>query len=257
MGVRYRDIEFDRLQMYFGVPYVVDCEGALGKITVLSPKIGDMVRIGEKRFYSTLNLFITNTTSCRLMLWDMGIDWNVLTDFQLFCMSYRAIDPEVVALLFDNVDFSKFGMFKKKTGDQEETVLINQEDGVEINEEVYQYIHQYLQMVFNMHPDEKITSSQFLKNAYISNDRMIQSDNEKMGLNKNVTIQSMISACVNHPGFKYKLSELSEVGVNEFFDSVNRLQIYENTTALMKGMYSGMISSKDVDPESYNFMKNI
>jgi hypothetical protein len=40
-------------------------------------------------------------------------------------------------------------------------------------------------------------------------------------------------------------------------DSVQRLQIYESTTALMKGMYSGMIDTKGLDKDALNFMRNI
>ena len=40
-------------------------------------------------------------------------------------------------------------------------------------------------------------------------------------------------------------------------DSVQRLQIYENTVALMRGMYSGMIDIKGIDKEALNFMRNI
>jgi len=60
---------------------------------------------------------------------------------------------------------------------------------------------------------------------------------------------------VNHPGFKYKLQELREVGVCEFYDSVQRLQIYESATAVMKGMFSGMVDSSKIKPDQYNWMK--
>jgi hypothetical protein len=71
------------------------------------------------------------------------------------------------------------------------------------------------------------------------------------------SIQSIISSLVNHPGFKYKLKELKEVGVAEFYDSVKRLQVYEQTTSLLKGMYSGFIDSKNIKPQDYNFMRDI
>jgi hypothetical protein len=71
------------------------------------------------------------------------------------------------------------------------------------------------------------------------------------------SIQPLISACVNHPGFKYKLREMKELGIYEFFDSVKRLQIYENSTAIMKGMYSGFVDGSHIKPEDYNFMKEI
>ena len=52
---------------------------------------------------------------------------------------------------------------------------------------------------------------------------------------------------LNHPGFKYKKSELKEVGIVEFMDSVKRLQTYESVKALMSGMYSGMIDTSKMD----------
>lgn len=55
-------IEFDELQMYFGEPYVIDVEDAVGSITVYSPTIGDILLMGEKKFYQGLNIFICNTT---------------------------------------------------------------------------------------------------------------------------------------------------------------------------------------------------
>ena len=36
-------------------------------------------------------------------------------------------------------------------------------------------------------------------------------------------MKAIISSLINHPGFKYKLHELKEVGVAEFYDSVKRL----------------------------------
>ena len=71
------------------------------------------------------------------------------------------------------------------------------------------------------------------------------------------SILALISSCVNHPGFKYNLQQLKEVGVAQFYDSVKRLQVYENATACLKGMYSGFVDGKKIHAEDYNFMKEI
>ena len=243
--------------MYFGEPYVIDLESANGKITVLIPSIGDLVAIGEKRFYQTLNIFITNTTAYRLMLDEIKLDWNVVTDFELFCMLYTNIDNDVAKLLFDNVDFSKFQLVPKEVGDNGEKaiVLYDKEDDIEINEEVYQHIAQYLRQVFNMDPQERITDDPMLKEMYLHKDRRQLEIDQKLNKKVDNSLQPIISACVNHPGFKYKLLELRHVNICEFYDSVKRLQIYENTTALLKGSYSGMIDSSKIDKEQFNFMR--
>lgn len=269
-------VEFDMLKMYFGRPYVIDLESVYGKITVYSPTIGDIVDIGETKFYQTLSIFTGNTTQYRVMLWDIGIDWNEISDFQLFAMLYQQIDPDVSKLLFGDLDFKKFQPLLKKMpkkedsaeeqsgedkANDEELILWNDEDQVEINAEVHNHFSQYLRAVFNSAPEEKITNNATLKQWYINKDKRAleraREEEIKNGSRKTTSIQPIISACINHPGFKYNLKELNEVGVMEFYDSVSRLQIYEQSTALMKGMYSGFISAKDIKPEDYNFMREI
>ena len=258
-------IEFDRLRLYFGEPYVIDLDSAVGSITLYQPTIGDIIRIGENRFYSTLSLFVTNTTAHRLMLWGEGskpiIDWNEMSDFDLFTMLVKNADKEVYSLFLGDLDLSKFERLGKNVDDKEVLTFYDAEDGIEISEEVYWHLSQYLREVFNIFPEEKITKDRILKQWYIDKDRRqraIDEEKEKKGKTKpSSSIQPVISAYVNHPGTKYKLKELKEVGVCEFWDSVQRLKIYEQTTACLKGMYSGMIDSSKVKPESYNFMKEI
>ena len=271
--------------MYFGDPYVIDVDDAVGTVTVYSPTIGDIINIGENKFYQTLNIFICNTTQYRCLLWDLGIDWNEYTDFQLFAMLYKQIDPDVSKLLFGDLDFQKFVPLiklrpKKKSdkpeGDsdneskddedtpnepemEEELILWDDEDEIEINQNVHNHFSQYLRNVFGIFPEEKITNNNTLKQWYITKDkRAIENAKKKQDTQKHSsTMKAIISSLINHPGFKYKLHELKEVGVAEFYDSVKRLQIYEQSTALMKGMYSGFISAKDIKPEDYNFMREI
>lgn len=253
-------VDFDMLKVYFGEPYEIDLENVPGKVTVYQPTIGDIIRIGEEKFYQTLNIFVTNTTQWRMVLWDLKIDWNTFTDFELFVMLYKQIDPDVAKLIFGDLDFNKFEPMLKQTSEDDEKgeiILWDEEDQIEINYDVYNHFCQYLRIVFNIFPEEKITQTEVLKQWYINKDRRAAEQAQKKQKPKSGGMQPIISACVNHPGFKYKLKELKEVGVFEFYDSVNRLQIYEQATALMKGMYSGFIDGKSIKPEDYNFMRDI
>lgn len=246
--------------MYFAQPYIIDVEGLEGQLTVYQPTIGDVISIGERRFYSTLNLFITNTTSYRLVLWEMGVDWNQISDFELFLMIYKGVDKEVSKLIFGDLDWNSFEIYKKELDDKETIELYSKDLNIEINEEVYQHICQYLREVFNIFPEEKMTNDEIMKKWFIEKDkRQLEIDKKKAekGEEKTSSIISVVSACINHPGFKYNLQELKEVGVCQFYDSVKRLQVYESTTALLKGIYAGFVSSKDLKSDEFNFMKEI
>lgn len=253
-------IHFDRLPMYFGDPFIIDFNDLKGKVIIYSPTIGDIVEKGETRFYTSLNILTTNTTANRLMLWDNGIDWNEISDFELFSMLIKGIDKEIASLFFGDLDITKFERYARQNEDNVEMILYNEESDVEINERAYFYISQYIRTIFNYFPEEKLTNSNFLKKAFIDKDKRQKDINEykaKKGDDLGSHLQSQISSFICHPGTKYKLRELKEVGVCEFFDTLQRLQIYESATACMKGMYSGFVDGKKIKPEDYNFMREI
>ena len=253
-------IEFDDLQIYFAEPYVIDVPSAQGTLTVYQPSIRDLIRLGERKFFAGLGPLITNTTSYRYPLWKMGIDWNELSDFNLFLLLYKDLDKDVMPCFFKDVDLTNFDVYEKSIGEKTEKVLYNETLDVEINEEVYFHFSQYLRKVFSMNPEEKMTKDPTLKQWYIRKDEQQLENDRKLaekGEVKSRSILPLISACLNHPGFKYNLEELKDVTIGQFYDSVSRLQVYENTTALLKGVYSGFVDSKGIKSENYNFMKEI
>lgn len=249
-------IKFDYLQMYCGRPYVINVDSAEGEIVLYQPTIGNIIDIGADLFYSTLNVFVCNTNSFRLFLWENNIDWNVCRDFDLFIMLLPTINRDVLKLLLGDVDITKFEILHKDNL----MYLKDSISGTEINEEVYFHMSQYYRNVFKIFPEEKITNDRILKNWYISKDKREverKANEKKEDDNSSLSLQALISSCVNHPGFKYNLKQLDSVGVAEFYDSVQRLQIYESSTAVMKGMYSGFVDSSKIKPDDYNFMKSI
>ena len=103
-----------------------------------------------------------------------------------------------------------------------------------------------------------MTKDNTLKKWFIQKDRSaIENAKYKTSKDEDDGLLPLISACCNHPGFKYKSSELKQLGIFQFYDSVKRLQVYESTTALQKGMYSGFVDSKGIKAEDYNFMRAI
>lgn len=258
LAPKYPTLEIDRLSVYFGEPLVIDEDGVRGTVTVKSPTIGDILGIGESRFYSTLSILVGNPTQFRLMLWEAGIDWCTISDFQMFILMYKQLDADVVNLLFDNIDFQNFEPYTRTNEDgTEEVFLYDESTDTEITELVYQYFHQYLQNVFNMKPEREVTRGRILKEAWIRKDKIELKQKEKKGENSSFSFVPLISSYINHPATKYKLRELKDVGVAEFFDSLKRIQLYEHATAVLKGMYSGFVNSKDIDPSTYDFMRDI
>lgn len=133
-------------------------------------------------------------------------------------------------------------------------ILLNEEQKVVINEEVYSTMAEYLRTMFGIFPKIEKARGKATKQAIIDEDEFNLSRAEDKSSS---FLLPLISSCVNHPGFKYKPNELDEVNIVEFMDSVKRLQIYESTVALHRGMYSGFCDVSKVDKNLFNFMREI
>lgn len=249
------EFEIDALQLYFGEPFSISSESA-NDITIYQPTIGGIIREGEKKVYSALNTLIANPTMYRLQLWNMGIDWNKITDFDLFCMLSTSLDQDATKLLFGDLDFQLFKIYQNKDEDGNPYFfLYNDVQNYLIDESTYQILALYLKTMFNIFPKVEKAKGKATKEA------LIWEDQTNFDLHKNdpykSTLLPLISACLNHPGFKYKKNELREVGIVEFMDSVQRLQIYESSTALLKGVYSGFVDASKINKEDMNFMRDL
>lgn len=247
---------FDKLKMYFGEDF--NYKG----IIISMPTIGDILEIGEERFYKALSPFLYNSTSIRVMLWENGVDWNKVKDIEVFNILTKinkeddeeGINPQ--SLVFKNLSFDNFELMsiREKENEESKPVLYNKELDVLLYEEDFMMIAEYIREILNMHPKVEKAKGKTAKSWIIQEDKMDAQNREEKNTS---TLLPLISTCVNHPGFKYKLQELREVGIYQFMDSVKRIQKYENGIAALKGCYSGFVDGSKIDKEILNYMGDL
>ena len=75
-------LEIDSLGLYFGDPYVIN-----ENISVLQPTIGDIAQYGERKYFSVVHTITAIPSDMKSQLWDLGIDWNKISDFSLFFLT--------------------------------------------------------------------------------------------------------------------------------------------------------------------------
>ena len=251
--VEVEKLDFNPLRVYFGDDYVVN-----DRIIIHQPSIQDFIDAdNESDIYHVIAPFVSNTTGYRVQLWDMGIDWNKITNQELFSILIKTVDYKYSKLIFGDIDFSTFNLYEKTVDDNKVLTLYSPEMDLEIDEVTMNKMCKYIQFMFSSYPpEEEFTSSKILKQELINNDRQKQLLRKKEdGVGQ--SLLSMISFYLNHPGCKYKKNELREVGYFEFMYNIQRLQIYESTRAIYGGLYSGMCDLSKVDPKEFNFMRDV
>ena len=246
------EFQFDELQMYYGMDYKVN-----DHITIMQPTMGQIIEFGEKKIYSSIMPFVSNPTTYRLQLWDMGIDWNKISDFELFVMLVQGLKKDDTTLIFGDFDFGELKPYVD-TSNNNALVLSNIDGSIVIDEETYMHIREYIRLMFDQHPKAEKAKGKFTKESIIEEERINLLNAQKQNKKEKSIYLPLISAMLNHPGFKYKKHELKDVGIVEFMDSVKRLQLYESTRALMSGMYSGFcdVSKMDLNKE-LNWLRDL
>ncbi len=265
--------DFDELKMYFRYPHLVKMLNN-NYIEIRQPSIGEILELGDREVYSWISPFITNTTACRVQLWDAGVDWNKISDYELFAtlvthaehtdFILQKVDfvenPKYDTTLseednlkkgnkktiktYSKIDFSKLEVYinpnKNDTASKKDFFLYDPKQNIILDEETYMHIREYLRMMFNRHPKEELAKGKTTKRWIIDEERKKLQKGD--GKNHSVLLP-IVSALLNHPGFKYDLDGIKNLGIFAFMDSANRLQVYEQCTAFMKGMYSGMMDT--------------
>ena len=269
----------DLLKLYFGDPYPVT-----DRIIINQPSIQEVMEYGENEFFSMLYIFIGNTTFRKLELWESGVDWNKVSDYELFCRLVGLLPVERTRIFFGDVDFQKFKLIETAKASElpaepqvpegkkltviekrklyfkqfEECVTFyDEEDDIEINAETYHKIVDILREMVHIYPKTEYTVGKISKELLIEEEKQKLIKASKEADKPSSILQPLISACVNHPGFKYRKSELRMVQLNEFMDSVRRLQVYEATHALLGGSYSGFMDTSKVPKDNFDFMRTL
>ena len=239
----------DELKIYRGEDFVVSKHIVLHQAT-----LNEICEYGERDYYSMIYNFTATPQSLKVQLWDMGIDYTEITPYQLFYqLLYRMYLQEKTSIIFGDLDFSKFQLMQRK---DDESILLYQEiDGepVIIDEYTYNVIVDYLCKSHFIERDFKIPMTKSAKMILIEDAR------EEMEANKNKeyhsTLKNLVSAMINSEGFKYNHSQVWDMKINAFMDSVKRIGKIKNAQLLLQSGYSGFgVNLKEINNKQLDWL---
>lgn len=234
----------DELKIYRGEDFVVSKH-----IVLHQPTLNEITNYGETDYYTMLYQLTATPQSMKVQLWDMEprIDYTKITSYELFySLLYLLYPQEKTSIIFGDLDLTKFKLMKRN--DNDSIVLRQIIDGEEviIDEFTYNIIMDYLCQSHFIYRNEKIPANNTTKMALI--------DDAREELLKNINkenhsqLKNLISTMINCEGFKYNHSEVWDMKINAFMDSVKRILKIKNANLLLQSAYSGFggVNLKDV-----------
>ena len=239
-------LEVDELSLYFGEPYVVN-----EYITITLPKIGEVVKYGERQYYSIIQTITAIPSDMKSQLFDMGLDWTQVEDFQLFMMLAPTLPKDKTYILFGDLDFQAMRPFQNKQNGA--VVLFNPQTIAVIDELAYGKMHAYLCSAHNLTKKVEKAANEFTKKFMIEEDRQKIAYNQKQPYKS--FLRPLISAVKCRMG--YTLDYVKNMGLYEFMDDLNRLQVIVNADALLQGSYSGMVDTSKIPKKNFDWCRSI
>lgn len=231
----------DELKLYNGLPIQIT-----DKIIMKVPTLGQICEFGDSNYFSFVQTFTATPMDENMIVFltDIGIDFNNISNFELFVLLTR-IMPKGTELLFEGgIDFTKFEL---KTSDNEMPYLENS-DGVIINEGVYNLILTNMRAINNI-PIPKITrvkDDEIQKQMAIEDARNQLESRKRKAMFKpsGSALMPIVSSMVNSAGFKHNEKTVFDMNIYAFWDSVNRISAIKNADNLYRGLYSGCLDLK-------------
>ena len=238
------NLDVDELQLYIGDDYVIN-----DHIRVLQPTIRQIAEFGEKEFFSVVHTVTAIPSDMKSQLWDLGIDWMEVDDFELFVMLSQTLTPDRTQLLFGDLDFTKLKPYNHPHVEGE-IILADKETGVLIDKMIYLRIVSYLRKAFNITPKVEKAANKMTKKILIEEDR------KRIEFNKDKPFKSFLLPLISAVKVKqgYTKDYVLNMGFCEFMDDVARLQVIHNADHLLSGVYAGTIDLKKIDKKSLNWM---
>ena len=239
-------LDVDELQLYCGDDYVSN-----DYIKITQPLIGEVVDYGEAQYFSMVHTLTAIPSDMKSQLWDLGLDWTEMDDFELFMMLVQTLTPDKTSILFGELDFSKLKPFKNnQNGD---IVLADKETGIIIDKMIYLRIMSYLRKLHNITPKVEKAANKMTKKVLIEEDR------QKILLAKDKPFKSYLLPLISAIKVKqgYTKDYVRNMGLYEFFDDIARAQVINNADHLLSGAYSGMMDLKKVNKQEFNWMREL
>ena len=105
------DLEPSDLLLYFGDDYVIN-----EHITIHQPIVDEIIPC-EKEYFSAVYTLTATSSDLKSQLFDMGLDWNEIEQYELFRMLAPTLPKERTQILFGDLDFSKMKQYRSKQND--------------------------------------------------------------------------------------------------------------------------------------------
>ena len=275
--------EYDELRIYRGRDIQIN-----KNLIITQPTIDEVELFGEKIYFQSVHTLCSVGADLKWQLWDMGIDYTQISDYELFIKMiaplvssrkklYQALieNPEQYTQEMDMIEdldmllVNPMKLLIKYTDDTEfdfadfvsctnqknnELILYNPEKEITIDRLGYKQIVDIVRTIHGFKRNNQVPANEQTKMDLIEDAR-----DEAMIASKKPfksVLKPLVSSLLAKTG-QLGSDAIWNTKINMFFDAVKRFTKIQDAESLIQGAYSGFANLKGVDKSRFDWTGDI
>lgn len=219
-------------------------------ISVMIPTVGQIID-NEDDYYGLVSAFTAMPIDFICQLDDAGIDFDSITEYDLFLLLFFSVASKDTSLLFGDLDLTKFKLAENEQNGM--MVLYDEENDIVIDKGIHDQIASVLRRIHHLEKNNKRPANEDAKKFLIERTRQKM---RRKSQKKESQLEPLITAMVNTEQFKYNYEGASNLTIYQFNESVRQIVKKTNYNNRMIGVYTGNIDVKSLGQDDFNWLNN-
>ena len=222
------------------------------KISVHVPTVDEIFDFGDQKYYSTVQTLVATPFDLMVELDDIGIDYESITDYQLFVLMMEsiAINEDDTTIFFGNLNLKNFQeAVNPKNG---EKVLWDKNNDIVIDQMIALEICNAIRKIHFWEAPVGRAGNAEAKRYLIERKRKTKQRLAKKPYKS--FLESMIISLVNTEEFPYNYETVMGLSVYKLNASWRQIQKKKHWDQTMNGVYFGTVDKDKIDWEQISWL---
>ena len=222
------------------------------KISVHVPTVDEIFDFGDQKYYSTVQTLVATPFDWMVELDDIGIDYESITDYQLFVLMMEsiAINEDDTTIFFGNLNLKNFQeAVNPKNG---EKVLWDKNNDIVIDQMIALEICNAIRKIHFWEAPVGRAGNAEAKRYLIERKRKTKQRLAKKPYKS--FLESMIISLVNTEEFPYNYETVMGLSVYKLNASWRQIQKKKHWDQTMNGVYFGTVDKDKIDWEKISWL---
>lgn len=220
------------------------------KLSISIPTVGEILD-NENAYYTLVSMLTAMPIDYMVLLDDMGLDFSVMTEYELFLNLFPYIkNMKESNLIFGELDLSKFQLAKNT--DDGSIAYVDTTNDIIIDKRTHALISSTLRKIHNLKKDVRKPANIEAKEYMLEVAR--RKAKRRATTTEKSQIESLIVALVNSQEFKYDFRTVRDITIYQFNESVRQVIKRVDYGNRMYGIYTGTIKPNDMSKDDLNWL---